>query len=217
MEKNKIETLLRESVDQVAAALPPVESVTLDRARRIIGCYAGAISPNFVPWLAAAAVSARSLEARFACQENIRVEMMQDHAGMLERFAIAAGASPMGELEGAVAVMRREIEKMDGLYNVTIAAGLEHASNTFIPWLALLARRCGSNNLEYTNVHGAADQKHAEQFLWALEHELVLHENAVATIERAVRQVEEFLCQLLTPQQSKTTLAGRYTGVFLEK
>lgn len=196
MEKTEIEILLRRAADRLGALLLPVESVTTDRARKIIGRYAGAISPNFVPWLAAAAVSARSLEARFACEENIRVEMIQNHAGMLERFAVASGATATGESGEAVAAMRSEIEKMDGLYNVTIAAELEHASNIFIPWLASLARRCGSSDLEYTNVHGAADQKHAEQFLWALEHESMLHENAAVIIERATRQVEELLRQI---------------------
>jgi hypothetical protein len=46
--------------------------------------------------MAAAAVSVRSLEARFACEENIYVEIAQNHIGMLDEFAAAAGAHTHG-------------------------------------------------------------------------------------------------------------------------
>jgi hypothetical protein len=193
MERRVIKNAVIQSTERVKESLESVENISIDQARGIIGCYAAAIGPNFVPWMAAAAVSVRSLEARFACEENIYVEIAQNHIGMLDEFAAAAGAVAPSEPTQNASVVRSEIGKMNGLYNLTVVALLEHTSSVFVPWLAILAKLCGSNNLEYTNIHGVADQKHAEQFLWALEHEATLHRGARKIIEHAIVDAERFL------------------------
>ncbi len=147
--------------------------------RDVIGRYTAAIEGNFVPWMAAAAVSACSIEGRYTAQENLYVEMRDDHQGMLRRFAQGAGAEPTAAhhttVEDAVGNIRGWVKIMSGPENLMLMAALENLSGTFIPYLADMAKRLGSKDTLYTDVHGEADSAHAERFVWAVEHELKHH------------------------------------------
>lgn len=175
----KIDPIIKQQIknvtDQVQELLPSAHEISKEKARLIIEKYTAAIQGNFVNWMAAAAVSARSVEGRFAAEENIYVEMKEDHPTMLRNFAHAAQAEP--ELKSyqlvneSVTKVSKIVSKMSGAENLTLMALLENTSAVFIPFLADRAKQLGSTNFIYTNVHGEADVEHADQFLWALTHE----------------------------------------------
>jgi len=147
-----------------------------DKERALIADYTAAVEPNFIPWVAATALSARSFQGRYAAQENLHEEITGDHQGMLRDFAKSVITRPMvhnfDRVELYVKNMRRTFANMDGLTNVALLAFLENTSRAFIPYLADVASNLATDVIDpdytYTNAHGEADIKHAKQFVWAL-------------------------------------------------
>lgn len=152
--------------------------------------------------MGATVITTRSVQARYASAENLWVEIKDDHAGMLHEFAKMANALP-GEkdytsVELAVSEVRSLVSGMSGLKNLTLMATLESTSAIFIPWLAEIAKRCGSKNFKYTDVHGVADIEHAEQFIWALEYEKMEYESADLEIKNTIDLTKKFLLSIFT-------------------
>ncbi len=167
---------LERVTEQVKIRLKPVEVVSVEEAREIIGRYTAAIEGNFVPWMGAAVIYAKSPQGEYAAKENLDVEIRQNHQGMLREFAKNANAEPSLEhyqaVDEVVSSMRNLMGRGNGLEALTVMATLENTSGGFIPYLAELAKKRGSTNLYYTNIHGEADVDHARQFVWAVEHEM---------------------------------------------
>jgi len=177
--------------------LKPVETVSVAEAKDIIGRYTAAVEGNFVPWMAAAAIYARSPQGEYAAKENLDVEIRDNHQGMLREFARHADAEPsLGHyqvVDEVVTSMRSLIGGGNGLQALTVMAMLENTSSVFIPYLAELAKKRGSTHLHYTDIHGEADSEHARQFIWAVEHEKQLHDIADLSISQAVYNTVRYL------------------------
>lgn len=196
--KYKIDTITK----NVQEFLLPVDQISEEGARKILGKYTAAIEGNFVNWMAAAAVSSRSVQSRFAAEENIYVEMKDDHPGMLRSFVRSAGAEPTIDnyqaIYGAVNSIRRLVSQMSGAENIALMAILENSSAVFIPFLADLVKKLGSTNLFYTDVHGVADIKHADQFVWALTYEKEHYPDFDLRIDKTGKTVLELLKEIFT-------------------
>ena len=177
-------------------------SYTDEEARTIIRRYTAVIEGNFMAWMGAAALTARSIQGRYAAEENLWVELKDDHAGMLRAFAQAANANPgsndYAAINDVVSSMRKMVSEMSGLKNLALMAVLENTSATFIPVLEKLAVQLGSTNLVYTKIHGEADVAHADQFTWALEHEIAHHPEAEKQINEAVALSTDFLKKIFS-------------------
>jgi len=97
---------------------------------------------------------------------------------MMRRFAIAAGAFPTPEDASAVyrslTDMRLFIGRLSAVPSVVSMAFFEGFIQRFMTYLADLAVRQGSSELEYTDVHGVCDITHTEELFRALEAELAL-------------------------------------------
>src|SRR3989344_2527003 len=110
--------------EEVRAFLPDVNSLSGDDCRRILKRYSAAISGNFVNWMAGTAVACRSVEGRYAAEENVYVEVKDNHSGMLKEFAKNSGAQPMQEdydyVEPYVSRIQGEVSKMSGLFLTTL-------------------------------------------------------------------------------------------------
>lgn len=192
--KDKINPFVRESLNrtcqEVRSFLPP-DSLDKETKRKILRKYVAAIEGNFVSWMGAAAISARSVQGRYAASENLWVEMRDDHAGMLRDFARSAHCEP--ELEDyqaismAVGDIRGLVAELSGLGCLMLMAVLESASGVFIPWLENTAKELGSTNLRYTQVHGEADIDHADQFAWAVTHEMAFYEDPEKILQESAR------------------------------
>ncbi len=177
--------------------LKRLELISIVEAKDIIGRYTAAVEGNFVPWMTAALVYAKSPSGRYAAKENLEVEISDNHQGMLRDFATSANAEPSLEhyqtVQEEITSMRKLIGKGNGLEALTVMATLENTSSIFIPYLADLAKKRGSTNLQYTNIHGEADKEHAQQFIWAIEDEIKLHGQADKKIDLAISQTLDYL------------------------
>lgn len=175
----KIDPRLKEKLvfatQQIESFLLPVDKISEDEARTIIKRYTAAIEGNFLAWMGAASVSARSVVSRFAAEENLWVELKEDHPSMLRNFAICCRAEPESKdvqyVHDEILNLRKMVGELSGLKNITLMATLENTSIVFIPWLAQLAKKLHCNDLTYTDIHGVADIEHADQFLEALTDE----------------------------------------------
>lgn len=90
-DEQTIKMQLHNARTEVAAFLPK-QALSDVQARDVLQRYTAAIEGNFVAWMGAAVITARSVQGRYAASENLWVEMKNDHAGMLRKF-VAACAS----------------------------------------------------------------------------------------------------------------------------
>src|SRR3989454_8134678 len=97
---------------------------------------------------------------------------------MLRRFAMAARAVPT---DSDVLAVHRNLQnvrlfvgRLSGVKIVLMMAFFEGWITRFMPYLAELARRQGSTEQEYTDVHGVVDVVHTQELFRALEAEMAL-------------------------------------------
>ena len=197
-----LERIFTQETEAIRKTLDSPFQLSPAHRRKILTGYAAAIGPNFIPWVAAGTISARSLEARYAASENLKEEIGGDHQGMLDRFVASAKAKPTSQdytrVQPAVTTMRDTVRCMNGLINITLLAYLENTSRAFIPFLAEMAKSRGCKDFEYTTAHGEADVEHAKQFLWALDHERGCgYPNVEGTIITAINRGRDFLITAL--------------------
>jgi hypothetical protein len=123
-------------------------------------------------------LSVGSDEARAKIIDNLREEVRDCHPGMMRRFAIAAHAIPTDADAQAVyrnlMNVRLFIGQLSAVPIVVTMAFFEGFIQRFMAYLAELARRQGSAEMEYTDVHGVCDVTHTQELFRALEAEMAL-------------------------------------------
>src|SRR5258706_11679817 len=116
--------------------------------------------------------------ARSIIIENLHEEVRDCHPGMLRKFAMAAHAVPKDT--DALAVyrslsnVRLFIGRLSPVPIVVMMAFFEGFIQRFMSYLADLAQRQGSAEMEYTDVHGVCDVTHTQELFRALEAEMAL-------------------------------------------
>lgn len=204
---NKIDPQLKakmsKATSEVNNFLPAIEKVSKQQATKIIQRYTASIEGNFLSWMGGASISARSVLSKFAADENLWVEIKDNHPGMLRRFAQDCKAEPNSEdyryAEKEVNEVRRIVADLSGIKTITLMATLENTSSAFIPFLAELGKKVGCTNFTYTDVHGEADIEHANQFLEALTDEQSLgYQNPEKEIDTTIRTTLVLLKKLFT-------------------
>jgi hypothetical protein len=95
---------------------------------------------------------------------------------MLRRFAIAAQAVPAAADTLAVyhslSNVRLFVGQLSSVRSLAMMAFFEGFIQRFMPYLAELAQRQGSSDMEYTDVHGVCDIAHSQELFCALEAEI---------------------------------------------
>jgi hypothetical protein len=167
---NAIEDLLR--------SLPDPEQLTPEQRRGIIARYSAVLEGNFIYWMTGALLSAKSEEAREIIIENLTEEVRDSHPEMLRRFTLAAHAAPTHADSMAVykdmTRMRLFIGHLNGVQILLTMGFFEGFIQKFMAYLADLAERQGSSEMEYTDVHGVCDITHTEELHRALAIEMAL-------------------------------------------
>src|SRR5882762_4864260 len=165
-------------VDDLLASLPHAEQLSADERRGIIARYAAVLEGNFIYWMTGAYLSVESEEARSIILDNLREEVRDCHPGMLRKFAMAAHAVPKDSDAFAVyrnlSNVRLFIGRLSPVPIVIMMAFFEGFIQRFMPYLAEVARRQGSLEQEYTDVHGVCDVAHTQELFRALEAEMTL-------------------------------------------
>lgn len=149
-------------------------------SRTVIARYTAAVAVNFTDWIGKTIPWVRHEVARYALVDNLRCESVNDHVGMLQRFAAFSNAVPShpdyAYTSEEVAAIRKLFAepKTAGLSGVVLCAVLENTSEIFILDLARRARERGSTDFTYTDVHGEADIEHSTAFAKATEAEMTM-------------------------------------------
>jgi Iron-containing redox enzyme len=173
-----IQARLERESDELLATLPDPAQLSAEQRRGVIARYTSVLEGNFIYWMTGAYIAAGSEEARAKIIDNLREEVRDCHPGMMRRFAIAAQAVPTGEDAADVyrdlMNVRSFIGRLAAVPSVVTMAFFEGFIQKFMPYLADLAARQGSSEMEYTDVHGVCDITHTQELFHALEAELAL-------------------------------------------
>jgi hypothetical protein len=166
------------AIDDLLASLPSPGQLSAKERRGIIARYTAVLEGNFIYWMTGAYLSVGSDEARAKIMDNLREEVRDCHPGMMRRFAIAAHAIPTDADTQAVyrnlMNVRLFIGRLSAVPIVVTMAFFEGFIQRFMAYLAELAQRQGSAEMEYTDVHGVCDITHTQELFRALEAEMAL-------------------------------------------
>ena len=165
-------------IDDLLASLPDPETLSAGERRGILARYTAVLEGNFIYWMTGAYLSAASDEARAKIMDNLLEEVRDCHPGMLRRFTIAADAVPSGDdaqdVHRNLMSVRLFIGRLSPVPIVVTMAFFEGFIQRFMPYLADLARRQGSEEMEYTDVHGVCDITHTQELFQALDAEMAM-------------------------------------------
>ena len=174
-----IKQTINDMIDDLINSLPDPNNLTSEERRGIIARYSAVLEGNFIYWMTATLLAVQAEEARPILLENLHEEVRDAHPAMLRRFAIAAHAFPTDT--DALAVhedltkMRLFLGRLSGVQSVLAMAFFEGYIQRFMPYLADLAQRQGSSEMEYTDVHGVCDIEHTEGLFRALAIEMAIN------------------------------------------
>jgi len=173
-----IQARVDEAIENVLGSLPDPEGLSAEQRRGIIARYAAVLEGNFIYWMTGAFLSVGSDEAREKILENLREEVRDCHPGMMRRFAMAADAVPTdadaSEVYRSVSDVRQFIGRLSPVPTLVTMAFFEGFIQRFMAYLADLAQRQGSTEMEYTDVHGVCDVTHTQELFRALDAEMTL-------------------------------------------
>jgi hypothetical protein len=173
-----IEAHIDQAIEDLLASLPEPGQLSAAQRRGIIARYTAVLEGNFIYWMTGAYIAAGSDEARAKIMDNLREEVRDCHPGMMRRFAIAADATPTEkdatDVYRSLSNVRQFIGRLSPVPIVVTMAFFEGFIQRFMPYLADLAKRQGSSEMEYTDVHGVCDITHTEELFRALESEMNL-------------------------------------------
>jgi hypothetical protein len=173
------------AIDDLLQSLPKPDDLSAEERRGIIARYAAVLEGNFIYWMTGAYLAAKSDEARSIILENLHEEIRDCHPGMMRRFAIGAHALPT---ETDTQVVYRDLTKvrlfvgrLPAVELVVTMAFFEGFIQRFMQYLADLAQRQGSTEMEYTDVHGYCDITHTQELYRALASEMALRPSGGTT------------------------------------
>jgi hypothetical protein len=173
-----IEAHIDRAIDDLLASLPNPGQLSATERRGIIARYTAVLEGNFIYWMTGAYIAAGSAEARAKIMDNLTEEVRDCHPGMMRRFALAAQAIPTDADSQAVyrnlMDVRLFIGRLQPVPIVVTMAFFEGFIQRFMPYLAELAARQGSTEMEYTDVHGICDITHTQELFRALDAEMAL-------------------------------------------
>jgi hypothetical protein len=166
-------------IQELIASLPDLNNLTASERRGIIARYTAVLEGNFIYWMTAAYLSAKSEEARFIMLDNLREEISDCHPDMLRRFSISANAFPTDvdalDVHRDLTKVRLFLGRLSGVQNIVTMAFFEGFIQQFMGYLSDLAGAQGSEEKVYTDVHGVCDVAHSQELYRALASEITVN------------------------------------------
>jgi len=167
------EHTINSMIDDLITSLPDIKQLTAEERRGIIARYASVLEGNFIYWMTATLLAVQSEDARPILLDNLNEEVRDAHPAMMRRFAIAAHAFPTQSDAFAVnddlTNMRLFLGRLSGVQSLLTMAFFEGFIQRFMGYLAALAKAQGSEDMEYTDVHGVCDIAHTAGLFRAFE------------------------------------------------
>jgi hypothetical protein len=166
-------------IDDLISQLPNPETMNAETRRGIIARYTAVLEGNFIYWMTATYLAVHAEDARPILIENLNEEVRDSHPAMLRRFTIAAKAFPRDSdamaVDAELTRVRLFLGKMQGVQSLLTMAFFESYIQKFMAYLADLAGAQGSNEREYTDVHGVCDIAHSEGLFQAVTIEMAVN------------------------------------------
>ena len=173
-----IQQRIESVIDELLSSLPNPETLSTAQRRGIIARYAAVLEGNFIYWMTATLLSIKSEESRSIVLDNLREEVRDCHPAMMRRFALAAHAAPTDgdamAVHETMTKVRLFLGRLSGVQNLLTMVFFEGFIQRFMAYLADLAQRQGSSDMEYTDVHGLCDITHTQELFRALTAEMAL-------------------------------------------
>jgi hypothetical protein len=167
------------TIHELISSLPDSNNLSASERRGIIARYTAVLEGNFIYWMTAAYLSAKSEEARAIMLDNLHEEIADCHPDMLRRFTIAAHAFPSDvdalEVHRDLTNVRLFLGRLSGVQNIVTMAFFEGWIQQFMGYLADLAGAQGSEEKVYTDVHGVCDVAHSQELFRALSAEMAVN------------------------------------------
>jgi hypothetical protein len=164
------------AINALMASLPNPADLSADQRRGIIARYTAVLEGNFIYWMTGAFLAVKTEPAREIILDNLHEEVRDSHPHMMRKFAMAAHALPTDADATAVyhdlTNMRLFIGRLSSVRIVLTMAFFEGFIQKFMAYLADLAKRQGSTEMEYTDVHGVCDIAHTDGLFRALKAEM---------------------------------------------
>ena len=171
-----IRAKINSMIEDLIRSLPNPKTLTSEERRALIARYSSVLEGNFIYWMTATLLSVHSEEAKPILLENLHEEVRDAHPAMLRRFTIAAHAFPTESdaeiVNDDLTKVRLFLGKLSGVQSVLTMALFEGFIQRFMGYLADLAKAQGSEDMEYTDVHGVCDIAHTEGLFCALAVEM---------------------------------------------
>jgi Iron-containing redox enzyme len=171
-----IRARINSMIEDLIRSLPNPKTLTSEERRALIARYSSVLEGNFIYWMTATLLSVHSEEAKPILLENLHEEVRDAHPAMLRRFTIAAHAFPTESdaeiVNDDLTKVRLFLGKLSGVQSVLTMALFEGFIQRFMGYLADLAKAQGSEDMEYTDVHGVCDIAHTEGLFCALAVEM---------------------------------------------
>ena len=167
------------AIEELLASLPDPACLSASQRRGIIARYSAVLEGNFIYWMTGAYLAVGTAEARSKILENLHEEVRDSHPNMLRKFSIAAHALPTEADAWAVyrdlTNVRLFIGRLSAVPIVLTMAFFEGFIQRFMAYLAELAERQGSIEMEYTDVHGVCDITHTAELFRSLAAEMAIN------------------------------------------
>jgi hypothetical protein len=171
-----IQPTITTMIDDLIGSLPDPKKLNAEARRGIIARYSAVLEGNFIYWMTATLLAVQEEEARPILLDNLHEEVRDAHPAMLRRFAIAAHAFPTDSdslaINEELTKMRLFLGKLSAVQSLSAMAFFEGYIQKFMPYLAELAAKQGSADMEYTDVHGVCDIAHTDGLFRALSIEM---------------------------------------------
>jgi hypothetical protein len=175
---SQLETRIDSLISEFFNSIPKPAGLSPEQRRGILARYTAVLEGNFIYWMTGALLACRSEETSDIVLHNLHEEVRDSHPNMLRRFAVAAGAVPTEEDSNAVwanlSEVRYFVGRMSPVRTVLMMAYFEKLIQQWMPYMAELARLQGSQEFEYTDVHGVCDVEHSEELFRAVRAEIAL-------------------------------------------
>ncbi len=182
--------------EDLLASFPKPAQLSGEERRVIIAAIARSSKGIPIYWMTAAHLAVGSEEARSIIVDNLHEEVRDCHPGMMRRFAMAAHALPTDSDAQAVyrnlMNVRLFVGRLSAVRIVLMMMFFEGFLQRFMPYLAELAQRQGSEDLEYADVHGVCDIVHSEGLFRALQAEMALTRESLTPATDLFEGVELF-------------------------
>jgi hypothetical protein len=205
-----IQAYVDAEIENLLSSLPVPAHLDAEQRRGIISRYTAVLEGNFIYWMTGAYLAVGTKLARSIILDNLLEEVRDSHPLMLRKFAVAASSAPTESdalaIQAELTNVRLFVGRLSGIPILITMAFFEGFIQKFMSYLAELAAGQGSQEREYTDVHGVCDIAHTEGLIRALAEEMAaVPSGSVKDLFEGVDLLGTLIRRIVGPSGTNTT------------